>query len=516
MASYRADVIDDINKLNAVGKYEKSLRKIQDYLKKHPFDECIRLEEAHVYIKLYKKNDARIIFENIIQTSSKDSYILKSLSELAELEASCGNYERAITLYKTYLDNVDTKLCISVRCKMSKIYCCIGDYKNALDIINVEGIKNLQINNARAQVYFYLREYDKCLEVLNEIDVSSSCDNKVVLNNYALKASACIKLKKYNEAIGYHKLVINNSNKVNGAYYSAKLELATVYQVYGDTISAIRECEDVLAECKSPKILNKTNYTLGLIYLSMHDDEKSYKYFSQCYDNDRNIGYAKIAYYNGDFNGALNFVSKISITDNYLYRDVHILIAQIMFRLKRYKDFANAYYKVFDNNENIGNKTAFNADTYSIEFMRIYVDKFCGVRMYGSRTYLGQYAYKQILSYDKEKAINHIKNRHTGHSYDNNSYFKEGTDIENLFTFVQEHLPECKRKFEDSKDLYLLDLRKLGCPYSDELIEVICNFNSYDIVTMYPVGYREHYEQIEASKVRSKKNIDKFNKKYGL
>ena len=526
MAGYREKLILEIADLNNKKKFAKSLRTIQDYLKLHPSDTTIMMEKTNVLMKLHRYDDAKEVYENIIDTTNKDEYILGSLLNLAVIEVINGNYKEAISLYSEYIDKNKGDLCIGPRCDISDLYCRLGDYEKAFEIIDI-GVENLKIINARASIYFHKHEFEKCLEVLNEIEVEPKVGDKDVLENYTMKANVSIKLGRVDDSIEYRKLVLENSYKGTRSYYHTKLLLASSYHAKNNVEAAIRECEEVL-KCSeqeiydpeltnlvSPKLCSSANSTLGNIYLKLHDLESAYKYFAKCMDVERSIGYAKAAYYKGSFEEALQILSDIPIDSNnqYLYRDVHILIAQNLFRLGRYKDFANEYYKIV-NNGTIGNLKAHSDDTFSIESLRVYVEKFHGIKIYHEYTRIGNYTYNQIVHYDPMLAIEHIKKGHTG-DIDANTFDKD-IDIDDLFAFVQEHLSECERKYSLSSDIYLMDLKKLGYPYYDGLVEVICRIDSHDILTMYPLVIRERYDKVEEAKVRSKRNVDKFNKKYGL
>lgn len=530
MASYKENLLSQINDLNDKKKYQKSLRLIQDYRKTHPLDIPFMLEEMNVYMKLHRYDDAKEVSQKVVEKSNNDDIILRALANLAVIETVNGNCESALSLHAEYIDKNKNDLCIASRCSMSDLYCRLGDYEKAFEIINI-GVNNLEICNAKATIHFYKHEYDKCLEVLNDICFEQEKGNEAVIANYTMKANVSTKLGRIDDSIEYRKLALKNSYEGTRSYYDTKLLLASSYQGKNNIEAAIKECEDVLkysceqmdpnnVDCvpmnyASPRICSKANSVLGNIYISIHDIENAYKRYSQCQDNERNIGYAKAAYYKGAFEEALKIVSSIEVPKNnqYLYRDVHILTAQILFRLGRYRDFANEYYKVI-NNGVIGGLKAYNDDTYSMEFMRIYAEKFHGVKIYSDYQHIGKYAYNQIVHYDPAKAIEHIKEGHTG-NIDANTFDKD-IDIDDLFAFVQEHLSECERKFSTSSDIYLMDLKKLDCPYSDGLIEIMCRIDSYDILTMYPLVIRERYDKVEEAKVRSKRNVDKFNKKYGL
>ena len=510
----RKDLIENIKLLDERREFTKNLKQIQEYLRYQPDDQFVRIYEARTLMKLGKLNDARNILEDVIEVGEKDRDILSALNCLGEVELRAGNYERAIELFKTYMKNSKTNLCITTRCMMSQAYLRLGNFDAALNILYIEGINNLELKTARAHVYFASHQYEKCLETLDEEETLNSFSRKSAIDKYCLKANVYLKIKDYDKAIELFNKAMEKSGEESRKRYEIMNTLATIYLVKGEKRKAIEECEFIIKNCRNKKVLSETNYTLGLIYLYIHDEDNAYKYFSQCNDNERNIGYAKIAYYKGNFEEALKILSNIPETDAYIYRDIHILIAQIMFRLKKYEDFKKEYYNVSDATAFISNRAA-NKDIYNIEYIRVFIEKHENIKLYGKHPHVSEYTYLQLTSYDPALAIKHIKEGHTDESL-NDVCFNSDIDMEALYEFVRNNLDESTKKYESMKDVYLVDLKSLGCPYSDDLIEVICICDTFDIMTMYPVNYREHYENLKEAKVRKKSAIDKFNKRYGL
>ena len=100
------------------------------------------------------------------------------------------------------------------------------------------------------------------------------------------------------------------------------------------------------------------------------------------------------------------------------------------------------------------------------------------------------YLHRQILNYDREKAIEHIKlHLNESDNKDNNSKFYSNISIEELYEKVKENLHLFKVKSYGLTDKYLLDL---GYPVGTSnrietsIIEIAVLCNSCHIISMYP------------------------------
>lgn len=142
------------------------------------------------------------------------------------------------------------------------------------------------------------------------------------------------------------------------------------------------------------------------------------------------------------------------------------------------------------------NKTIKN---YSISIMELVMKKQLGLDSTYKKGTHGDSIKEQIVNYNEQKAIEHIK----AHSYnsvnDNNveSYFHKNVDIDYLIECVKENLKTSKKanKNENLEVHYFL-LPNIGM-YEDYIcnyIKVILVPNTYNIVSMYPSSYMENDE----------------------
>ena len=145
----------------------------------------------------------------------------------------------------------------------------------------------------------------------------------------------------------------------------------------------------------------------------------------------------------------------------------------------------------------------------------------------------GDYVTDQLVSYDKNRAIEHVK----AHLYSNLninsdiSYFSQNIDIEALFEIVSKSLKTAKRvNTEEVLERYYFTISNIGI-YNKEscnYIKVVVEPNTNNIITMYPIvavdynylsmldcdDYKIIFKVCEKEKVKTLSRIDKFNMKY--
>lgn len=135
-----------------------------------------------------------------------------------------------------------------------------------------------------------------------------------------------------------------------------------------------------------------------------------------------------------------------------------------------------------------------------------------------------RYFQKQVLNYDEEEAIKHIK-LHT-HKIDNkikHTEYIEEINIDNLFNEVKSKIQDEEPKLSVLTDKYIIDcddtvgiINRVGT----NKVEVCTLSNTKDIITMYPVLDTMHHDNYEIDmenvKVKRISQIEKFNLKYNL
>ena len=128
------------------------------------------------------------------------------------------------------------------------------------------------------------------------------------------------------------------------------------------------------------------------------------------------------------------------------------------------------------------------------------------------------YSEKQILNYNKDIAIEHIKEHKKIKK--NITYFSENIDIEKLYDEVKPLLKKENIIDLDIFNKYKIQYKEIGIFNNktvDEMI-VVTKANSKDIITMYPINNSQEeidtFESTPKTKIKRISQIEKFNMKY--
>ncbi len=145
---------------------------------------------------------------------------------------------------------------------------------------------------------------------------------------------------------------------------------------------------------------------------------------------------------------------------------------------------------------NYENKTIKN---YSISIMELVMKKQLGLDTTYKKGSYGDSIKEQIVNYDYEKAVGHIKS----HSYYNvessnvESYFHENVDMDYLIESVQENLKYSKKaNRNENLEVHYFLVPNIGM-YEDHIcnyIKVVVIPNTENIVSMYPSSFMYNAE----------------------
>ncbi len=493
-------------KINNNQEDEKSIEIILESLKNNPDNDNIKFVLASQYEKLNRKEEAKNLLRELIASEDRN-VAFKSFLTLIRINWKSGNASEAIEDFNKFKDLYPIPN--MVRYYIGQCYCQIGKPMEALEIASVDRYNSLEFNITRANAYFQMHEYQKALNALEqEVSASSKINDNLLARKYSIKGTIFLKMKMFSPALVAFKLAEKKSINQNRTYFDSKMSIATIYYRLGDKTSAISEALEVLDYCKNQKILSDANNFLGHVYLDIHDADSAYVYFSKCKDKEREMGLAKIDFMNGDFDKALKRLQEIPILNEYTYKEVHTLMAEIMFRLKDYVGFALEYRDIISMSGADGKK--FGKDINTLYNMRYFIENTTDIKFEDKVSYANEKYYSLFTDYDVDAAIAKIK-ENIDSQKETDVKFSKDIDFEGLYRFVLMNIGLYKneRKCSGAVDKYLINLKELECPYSDEIVEVTCCFDSFKIINMYPINYRDNYEKVQARKARQKWEIGK-------
>ena len=100
---------------------------------------------------------------------------------------------------------------------------------------------------------------------------------------------------------------------------------------------------------------------------------------------------------------------------------------------------------------------------------------------------VNRYFSRQILAYDKDAAIEHIRERHM--TSDTESYFSSEINLKDLYEYAQSQLSDSNVQYEFVSDLYQIPYPNVGYDLNGNIISnirVVTLPGTKDIITMYP------------------------------
>ncbi len=185
------------------------------------------------------------------------------------------------------------------------------------------------------------------------------------------------------------------------------------------------------------------------------------------------------------------------------------------------KKYAEAYALLQENEAFLVGKS------FPVNYLKIFLKSKLGILEESDYQEQNGYAIQQLLKYDEQNAINHIKSHH-GFTSDMDLRFAKEFPIEEMYYQMRAMLPHEERLNSNGIKNYY-NYRYNSCGYfHDNLVnyfQVVTFADSNDIITMYPFENKEKNfytdlspvpeESMKLDRVRRQSQIDKFNQRYG-
>lgn len=196
----------------------------------------------------------------------------------------------------------------------------------------------------------------------------------------------------------------------------------------------------------------------------------------------------------------------------------------IYYFLNRYEEALNMLPELYlIKNKNISN--------YSLLIAELVMKKQIGMEVDFKRGTRSDYVKEQIVNYNEDKTIQHIKKHSTQEDQNkNHSRFKENINIQYLLECIKNDLP-------NNKKLNIIDVLEVHCfsvPAVGYDVNSICNYikvvtipNTTNVITVYPYSYigvndidvlNCDLDKLfnKQSEEKKESRIDKFNARFNL
>lgn len=508
----RKKELDSIKNLYSRGIVSKAMAEAERYVEKYPDD----MFGHFLYAKLLKdcgEQEAALKEYQIVYNADENNKY-SSLVAMAGIYEDLEDRDKAMSYYRKAIKESPYLEKFAIL-RLAHLERKRKNFEEAIKLMDLldEHDETAQIEKARNLIL--LNRLDEATEILDNITPQT----EEIKRDLALGRGCIAKMKeKYAEA---HKYILEaqGNGKKDRIYYSAILEEAKVLMKEDNYTEALEICKELLND----------NHAF---------DKEVYLMSAICYQN---LGYYDKAQSNCHIAATSQDDDISSIADGFLgvyeyakgnIEDAEKLIRKSLSKSKKPIIRRYAYLiNILINSGRIDEADQIVSDLISSDkrllrdaemfVIRIIVDKKKGRNLehYQNPKYLPS----QIISYDKDKALEHIITNHRDNEEKSN--FSKTIDIESLFEEIKVHMTKENKVLKSAIDTYEIDYPNVG--YRDgkiiNKINVVAVPGTLDIITMYPKDdiqtprLADIKKSEETQQVLTKKNnsrTDRFYQKY--
>lgn len=350
--------------------------------------------------------------------------------------------------------------------------------------------------------------YQDALDRLNEISVH---DIRVTRYLNTRKAKLAADLGKFFLADFYLMLAKENLSKTTTQYYQILNEEAKI-------ALQSKDYERVFSCCNEAIKAKQTNN--GVIYLTLgHAYEELGKYL-EAYTNYRaaatktaSVGVkqaglfslAVLEYHVGNFESSEKYIKTLIDLEGSIGDKTFIVLACCYFRQGRYEELEQLLADVKLSNPDM-----------VYEELYVIVAKKLGKPL--PRSHSSRYSMQQLVNYQSQAAIEHIKCNHQS-PLATRSVFASEINIEQLFDDIQVQLTDANVEYDDLRDVYDVAYANAGYDIEGNIlhhIRVVTIPGTKDIITMYPsdvpiIKIKNQTHLLETKKPLTR--IERFNER---
>lgn len=499
-------LIIEIN--NAIYKksYNLAFNLINEYKNIYGEDSYVLLSEGRLY-RLIDDYDKDIeILEPIIEFNPKNiGYILYEIATAYKMK---NELKKSLELY-LMIENTTHKDKEYAYYEIANLYYRLGDYDKS-----EKYFKKVIYNEAKeaekskiyvAKIETYRENYIEAEKWLDSVTYKKDKTlAEEVLYNKARILSA---MEKYEET---EELLLKIINSYNKKYTAAYIELMHLYCKKNQLEEATKYYNKIKNKFSYNEhtdfIIAEYKFKIGLL-------DESIELYKKLLNNSHIDRYKDIVLLNmshvliskKQYNEARECLKQIKYSKYYNYALENLICIEL---------YENNFKKAYEYFLSINKKFEYQKE--NIERIKLMLIK--NLNMPTVFPDEKAYTRKQIINYDKDLAITHIK-EHTTPTQE--SYFNKNINIEKLYDEVKQFLiPENLIEL-NTVAKYKIKYPNIGINNGkiiNELIVVTKLYND-EIITMYPENLyiekeEEQVEEIKETKVKRLSQIEKFNMKY--
>lgn len=491
---------------------------------KHEILTILKIEPRNMYAKqlygqiceeMFDYKEAEKAYTEVANSNSSNKH--DGFFSLAELAKKKGDLFQAKRYYWKSIKESKGKEKMPIY-HLARLEKADGNYEEALYVLSLLKEQTFDTDIERIKIYGAWGKFNEALEFSKKIKTSSEAEKRTINLEMAIISSTL----GYHPAAMYYFQEAKQKAPQDAIYHKTLLEEAKVLYSIGDLQGTINNCEELsnagetiygyvhyllgrakqeLGEYTSALVnyriaksnaepgqtLSMIQLSLGSLGLAMGDGKLA----------EENLVACKEFYKKNNYQYNMNLIVRLFST--YLmqgkYQEAKDLIAEAR-KGKRQPDEINQ----------LDLATFIVAKKMNEPLPDIPIS----------------YREKQIVSYSKQEAINHIKARHQG-ELPGTSNFSKDIDIEKLYQDVKIQLCPENRDLSDILERHYIDYPNVGYNQNGEIVNkiyVVVIPGTTDIITMYPdsgnkfICQGEITRELDKNKSKSSDRISKFNARF--
>ena len=505
----RIKELNSIKELMAKNSYSKANSELVRYMEKYPFDMFGVFLYGKLQLKFENLEGAKTAFLKVAASESNNKY--SAMAEIGHIAVQENDFDTARVYYEKAITESPNFEIFTILA-WSRLERRTKNLDKALEVLNLKPIDNERLTLEKVKCLYLQDKLEQARNLLNTISTNTRDDffNRSVYLEYA-------RLEKiegtYEEAMKYvHKAKQGEKDfvYVQALYEETKLNIK--YGLFDKALESLQEMMTMHHPYEDEVYLMR-----GIIYQGKKQIQKATAdYQIAVTSTDQNTkGTASfhlgtIMFAKGEFAAAEKlFMDSLEVHGEFFVSGYFKLIA-LYIKQARYDDAQMLL------DELVEQFPETKEDISYVLAIRVLQSK----RGEQIDTKPIAYVEKQIIDYDKESAIIHIRTRHKD-SYDGKTKFNSNISLGELFDFAISQMTEDNMLYEDVMDVYSIHYPNIGVTDDGQPIHnlrVVVVPNTKNIITMYPsedyfLPRKSDYKKEEETP-KTMSRVDKFNKRF--
>ena len=504
----RIKELNSIKTLIANNSYGKANAELVRYMERYPND----MFGIFLYGKLqYKYKELKAAKEAFYRVASSDSNNKYSaMAELGNIAVDENDYDTARMYYKRAITE-SPNLEVFTILAYSRMERRIKNLEGALEVLALKPIKEPRLVLEKVKCLYLKDDLTEARRLLDTLSTNTNDDffNRSVLLEYA-------RLEKiegtYESAIKYVEKAKQGPKDfvyVQAVYEETKLNIK-----YGNYKKALELCQELMT--LHHPYDDEVFLMRGIIYQGLRQIEKAtsdYEIATSSEDlntkGTASFHLGNIMFAKGEFAQAEKLLTDSLEVHGEFFVSGYFKLISLYIKQERYDEAQILLNELKEQFPSIEEDISYVLATRVLQRKRN--EEIIETPI--------AYVEKQIINYDKESAIIHIRSRHKD-SYDGKTKFTDNESIRDLYDFALTQMTEDNMVYEDVMDVYSVHYPNIGETDDGQPLNhfrIVAVPNTKDIITMYPcedyfLPRKKDYKQEEKPKQMSR--VDKFNKRF--